>query len=294
MELHLSPGSILDGQMRVIRLLGSGGVGSVYEVEMLRNGCEHLAVKFVHPSLTCHSEVLGRFHREAKAMAALDSPCVARIRESGEATTPAGVLPYIAMELMQGCTVAERMSRRLMSVSDVIKITIGTLEALEVVHAAGILHRDLKPENIFLARQSSGSEKVKLIDFGLSRILTDESLSRLTRPCYTVGTPFYMAPEQARAETVDHRIDIYSLGAVMYEMLTGRLPIDGPTYAVVMAKLLTCSPLPIQALRNELPVGLANAVMRALEKEAADRYATAAQFKSALLELDSEQTIAIG
>ena len=281
--LDLPANYILDGKLRVRRRIGTGGVGSVFEADDLETG-ERVAVKVIHAAFAQVPEVLERFRREAESLAAVNSPYVVGIRGVGTAMTPEGALPYLAMELVHGCTVADLLERGIpLSVPEALWLTVQALDALESIHARGVLHRDIKPENLFLARQPDGTSRIKLIDFGLSRELRETTPDRLTRVGFTVGTPMYMAPEQALGEiTADHRIDLFSLGVTLYEMLTGVLPFDGPTYTVVLARVLQATPKSPRSLRPDLSPTLEAIVMRALEKDPTRRYSSAAAFRRAV------------
>ena len=284
--LDLPENFILDGKLKVRRRIGTGGVGSVFECDDLETG-ELVAVKVIHAAFAQVPEVLERFRREAESLASVDSPFVVGIRGVGTAETPEGRLPYLSMELVRGCTVADLLERGVpLSIDEAIWLTTQALDALESIHARGVLHRDVKPENLFLARQPDGTSRIKLIDFGLSRELMESTPDRLTRVGFTVGTPMYMAPEQALGEiTADHRIDLFSLGVTLYEMLTGVLPFDGPTYTVVLARVLQATPKSPRVLRPDLPPSLEAIVMRALEKDPMRRFSSAGAFRRALNQL---------
>jgi serine/threonine-protein kinase len=166
-----------------------------------------------------------------------------------------------------------------------VQIMRQVLRAVGAAHAKGIIHRDLKPDNIFLINQSEDHDFVKLLDFGISKVMSLEehaTITKLTTTGVVMGTPLYMAPEQALGNPIERYADIYACGVILFEMLAGRRPFEGPTYAVLVAKLLTEPPPPLDELRPGLPAGLVRAVHRALEKEPADRFASAEQFAAAL------------
>ncbi len=283
-EIHavrLPEGFLLDGRFRVRRALGEGGVGAVFEADQVALG-RRVAVKVLHPAYVGVGEIVARFRREAVALARLPGPHVVSVIDVGDAATPEGVLPYIAMELLEGETLAQRLARGRMGVGAAARAARQALEALAAVHKNGMLHRDLKPENIFLARGSDG-DVVKLVDFGLSRPSDEPAAERLTRAGLTLGTPLYMAPEQARGDrAADHRADLFAVGVTLYEMLTGQTPFDGPNYAVVLNRVMTARPTPPRTLRPEVPEALEQVVLRALEKDPEARFADASAFAAAL------------
>lgn len=280
--LDLPAGWVLDGCYRVLRRIGVGGVGSVFEVERFDDGAR-LAVKVIHPAHVALGEALARFRGEAAALAAVSCAQVVSLVGAGDAVTPRGVLPYLAMELVLGPTVGELLDDGPLSPRVACWLAADALVGLEAVHAAGVLHRDLKPENLALSSPPSGERRVKLIDFGLARVLGERCSKRITRLGFTVGTPSYMAPEQALGDPhADHRIDLFSMGVTLYEMLTRHLPFDGPGDTSTLAQVLTAEPVPPSAHRPELPPALDALVLRALEKLPSRRYADAAEFRAAL------------
>jgi serine/threonine-protein kinase len=293
--LDLPPGLVVDGCYRIVRRIGSGGVGSVFEAERLGTR-ERVAVKIVHPAWARLAEVDRRFRREAEALGAIRSPRVVAVLGSGLTDTAWGALPYLAMELLRGRPISRFLDVGPLDPAWVAAIGVAALEALADVHAHGVIHRDVKPENLILDEDSpppselaaaggAHEPRITLIDFGLSRTLLDEAPGRLTRVGFTVGTPMYMAPEQALGdEHADHRIDLFSLGVTLYELLTGRLPFDGPSNTVVLSRVLAQTPPPPRTLRDDIPPLLDAVVMRALEKDPACRFADAGAFRGALLE----------
>jgi eukaryotic-like serine/threonine-protein kinase len=276
--VELPEGFLLDGRFRILGQIGSGGVGAVFEAEQLALG-RRVAIKLIHPALARVAEVAARFKREATALAAVESPHVVAVIDVGESPTPEGRLPWLAMELLRGDTVATLLGGGRLPIGEAVRIADGALAAMAAVHRLGMVHRDFKPENLFVTR----SRTVKLVDFGLSRWLAESSPSRLTRAGFTLGTPNYMAPEQATGDpAADQRVDVFAMGVTLYELLTGKVPFDGPNYAVVLTRVLQGKPVPPRQLRREIPEALEAAVLRALEKKPGRRFAGAAEFRAAI------------
>ncbi len=202
--------------MEVLELLGAGGMGVVYKAR--QPGLDRLvALKVLSPRLTGDAEFVARFNREAKAMAALNHPGIIQVFEFGQEAD----LCYLAMEYVDGVSLRHLMKERRLAPSEALKVVPKICEALEYAHSKGVIHRDIKPENILIDREGC----VKIADFGLARVMAPEGAARVTVTNVVMGTPGYMAPEQYQSMSVDHRADIYSLGAVFYEMLTGELPV---------------------------------------------------------------------
>jgi serine/threonine protein kinase/Flp pilus assembly protein TadD len=273
----------------VIRALGSGGMGVVYEAEDTRLG-RRVAVKFLPPDLGRDPQALERFQREARAASALNHPNICTVyaieQHEGE--------HFIAMELLEGQTLAQMIGRQPFEVAQLLDISIQISDALESAHAKGIVHRDIKPANIFLSPRG----QVKILDFGLAKIdaargRADEFGSQaettagqfLTTPGTAMGTVAYMSPEQARGQFTDARTDLFSLGAVLYQMATGELPFQGDTSAVVFDAILNRDPPPVTQFGPALPAEFGRILNKALEKDRALRYQTATDFRTDLARL---------
>jgi len=243
---------------RVLGLLGHGGMGQVYlaEDEMLGR---KVAIKTILPSVSGEGEGRARFLREARAMATVEHPHVVRVYSFGEAAGHA----YFVMELVEGETLQARLHRTpRLGVEEALRIAREVAEALQAAWARGIVHRDVKPSNIILDRDGH----VHVVDFGLARP-AERGDSSLTREGAFVGSPHYVAPEQARAQTTDFRTDIYSLGIVLYEMLAGRRPFDGKTPAEVVARQLTEATPPLRSVAPDTPGPVARLVETMTEKD---------------------------
>ena len=275
-------GGTLGGKYRVLQQIGRGGMGIVYEAEHVGLG-KRVAVKLMQEKYTHDSEAVARFHREALAAGRIGNPHIIEIFDIG--TAPDG-RSFVVMELLNGFSLSKVLEMGGgMPVWRALQIMKQVLRAVGAAHAKGIIHRDLKPDNIFLINQSEDHDFVKLLDFGISKVVSVEehaTITKLTTTGVVMGTPLYMAPEQALGNTVDRHADIYACGVILYEMLAGHPPFEGPTYAVLVAKLLTAPPPPLNELRPGLPSALVRAVHRALEKEPQDRFESADQFAAAL------------
>jgi eukaryotic-like serine/threonine-protein kinase len=257
----------------VERELGRGGMATVYLARDLRHR-RAVAVKVLHPEL---SAVLGpeRFLKEIELTASLQHPHILPLSDSGSA----GGLLYYVMPYVDGESLRGRLAReRQLGVDEAVRITCEVASALDYAHRHGVIHRDIKPENILL---HDGAALVA--DFGIALAVAQASGERITQSGFSLGTPQYMAPEQAMAEReIDARADVYALGAVLYEMLSGEPPFTGPTAQAVVARVMTDRPRSLTAFRETVPQHVEVAVMTALAKLPADRFTTAAEFASAL------------
>ena len=264
----------LADRYRVERELGQGGMATVYLADDLRHG-RRVAIKLLHAEL---SAVLGpdRFLAEIKTTAALQHPHILPLFDSGAVD---GLLYYV-MPYVEGETLRHRLEReRQLPVRDALRIAEEAADALDYAHRHGIVHRDVKPENSLLGYPSTCGGHAMVADFGIALAVQEAGGHRLTQTGLSLGTPQYMAPEQATGERhMDARADVYALGAVMYEMLAGEPPFTGPTAQAIIAKVLTDRPRPLRELRDTVPVHVAAAVHSALEKLPADRPPDAAAF----------------
>jgi eukaryotic-like serine/threonine-protein kinase len=262
-------GQTLDGRYRVERLLGRGGMGAVYEGRHTVVG-KRVAIKMLHAEFAANEEVLKRFYREAQAAAAIGHKNIIDVMDVG--VTPLNE-PYLVMEYLEGEDLESMLSRTgPLSLEATCGIMEPALLALAAAHAKGIVHRDLKPANIFLCREESGTPTVKLIDFGISKISSPEGSTKLTQTGSLLGTPAYMSPEQAKGlSAIDHRSDIYSMGVILYQMLTGQLPYRGDNYNMLLVNVLTTEPRPLRELRPELPAEAEALVLKQLSKEPSER-----------------------
>ncbi|MBX7191828.1 MAG: protein kinase [Sandaracinaceae bacterium] len=267
----MQPGRVLGKAYRVERALGAGGVGAVYEAVQVRTGRRY-AVKLLLPEIAMREGAAARFRREAEALAAIGHSGIVQIHDFD---TDEDGTQFLVMDLLEGEDLATRIAREgALDLPAALRIfeEIGT--ALSAAHALGIVHRDLKPANVFLARRPGAPERATILDFGLAKNLAGPS-AHLTATGVGLGTPLYMSPEQARGEDVDLRTDVYALGCILFEMLTGSAPFTGPTISVVIAKILAEEPPLVSAhARRPTPPALDEVVRMALAKRSTDRYAT--------------------
>ncbi|HUT79371.1 MAG TPA: serine/threonine-protein kinase [Polyangia bacterium] len=265
-------GQVLDGRYRVERLLGEGGMGAVYEGRHVLVG-KRVAIKLLHAEYATSEEVLKRFYREAQSAAAIGHKNIIDIYDVGVTSNNE---PYIAMEYLEGEDLESLLEReKKVSVEAACGILEPALLALEAAHAKGIVHRDLKPANIFLLRSEDSSPVVKLIDFGISKV-TGTGGTKLTQTGSLLGTPAYMSPEQARGDAdVDHRSDIYSMGVILFQMLTGELPFQGAHYNELLINVLTSEPRSMRELEPSIPAEVEALVYRELSKDRRARSSSA-------------------
>ncbi len=276
----LRVGQVIAGKYRIERQIGRGGMGIVLAATHLQ--LEHLvAIKVMRRDLLEDDKALDRLLFEARSAARIRSEHVARVLDVG--TLESGS-PFIVMEYLEGEDLADLLDREgVLSVEQAVMFMLQCCEALAEVHVSAMVHRDLKPGNLFIARLPDGSPTLKIVDFGISKHIGGPARSgAATTSSHVLGSPFYMAPEQMRAESVDERSDIWALGAILFEMLTGRTPFVGETVPAVYASVLSNSPPPLETLRPGIPPGLDDVVQRCLEKDPAQRFCDVADLAEAL------------
>ncbi|MEZ4368799.1 MAG: serine/threonine-protein kinase [Kofleriaceae bacterium] len=263
------------GSFRLGNLIGRGGMGEVYEAVSVHDGTG-AAVKLLHPSTLADPRQVSRFVRETEVAAKLDCAHVVGVLEVG---TTAGEVPFLAMERLRGADLAHQLRRRrTMAADDTVDMIRQLAIGLEAARAAGIVHRDLKPHNVFLADRAVGGQIWKILDFGVSKLASGQGT--LTRG-QVVGTPAYMAPEQARGEDVDHRADVYALAAIAYRVLTGHPAFTGKDVPSTLYDVVYKMPTQ-PSLLTALPADVDRVLALGLAKSASDRFATAPELAEAL------------
>ncbi len=282
-------GTTLNETYAVKRILGEGGMGRVYEAQHTRIASKRFAVKALHPEFARRKDVLVRFQREVEAAASITSPHVVGVYDVGETTDGR---PYLVSELLEGQEFGDYLDAvGRMPIGAAVRIVRQVCKALISAHDKGVVHRDIKPENVFLVGDSA-LPTAKVLDFGISR-LEGQAGNTLTKTGMVMGTPSYMAPEQARGMRVDHRADIYATGAILYRALTGKMPFDRADSTATLAAVLTEEPERPRALVPSLPEDLEMVIQRAMARDPDNRYQSIAELDAALAAYDEEPLAAV-
>jgi serine/threonine-protein kinase len=273
-------GAVISRKWRLVQKLGEGGMGEVYAAEPL-DGSARVAVKILKTEFLAESQVLARFVEEARTCMRLIHPNIVRMLECGTAEEGS---PYLVMELLEGVPLgAYTQNGGRVPPAQAVPILQGILAGLAAAHAQGIVHRDLKPDNVFLTRANDGTFVVKVLDFGIAKVMDEAGgMGTRTRTGMLLGTPAYMSPEQVKdARDVDQRADLWSAGVMFYEMLTGRAAFPAPTAYARLAAVVTVDPEPVERVDPGLAF-LSAFVTRALKKNRDERYASALEMARAL------------
>jgi serine/threonine-protein kinase len=282
-------GATLGDAYQIVRVVGEGGMGRVYEAKHTRLGNKRFAVKMLHAEYARQPDVVARFQREAEAASGIAHPNVVDVYDVHH--TEDG-RPYMVGEFLEG----EELGGFLTRVGKVpaplaVRIVRQVCRALGAAHARGVVHRDMKPENVFLVGNLANPQ-VKVIDFGISKV-GDAAGTALTRTGMIMGTPSYMAPEQARGDKVDHRADIYAVGGILYRALTGKKPFDSDDPSATLTQVLTEDPERPRSVEPTIPQALELVLQRAMEKKAGDRYQSMAELEADLVPFDPDPTSVI-
>lgn len=283
-----SLGDTVGGKYRLEQVIGEGGMGTVFEASHEILG-KKVAIKLLRPEFTSRPVEVERFYREAQAAASLGHRSLAEMHDVG--WTDDG-LPYMVMELLRGETLGQLLERSggWLEPGAAVGLCDEILSALARVHRADVIHRDLKPANLFIARDEDGAEQLKILDFGISKISIDAADNTLTQDGAIMGTPWYMSPEQARGDPdVDHRADLWAVGAILYETLTGQRPFQGHNFRQICFNIISTPPAAPSQLRPEVAPALEEVVLTALHKDRASRYQSARTFLDELRRATAEE-----
>ena len=289
----VQPGDVLAGKYRVERILGAGGMGVVVAAHHIQLD-EKVALKFLIPEALGNAEALARFEREARAAVKIKSEHVARVSDVGKLENGA---PYMVMEYLEGDDVSTLLQQQgTLPVEQAVDFILQTCEAIAEAHTLGIVHRDLKPANLFCIRRRDGQLSIKVLDFGISKLTlgaADGSGNRdmgMTRTTAVIGSPIYMSPEQMKSSrNVDARTDIWSLGVIFFELLTGRVPFEGDTVTELAIRIATEPAPPLSAFRAGLPPGLEPIVVGCLAKSPDQRFQNVGTLAASLVVFGSSR-----
>jgi eukaryotic-like serine/threonine-protein kinase len=277
-ELWLEPGAVVAGKLEIVRRIGEGGMGAVYEV-VHQITKHHRAMKVLHPDAGAKPGLVERFFREASAAGRIGN---AHIAETFDAGTLANGEPFLVMELLHGETLAERIARGPIDAAELVDFALQACDGVAAAHEAGIIHRDLKPENLFIT-QREGRPFLKILDFGVSKFQKTESVRALTSDGALIGTPFYMPPEQLEGRgVIDARVDVYALGVILYECAARRRPFEASTLPHLAVLIHEAKPAPLVGLRPDLPAELIAAITRAMHPDPEARFSAARAFAEAI------------
>jgi eukaryotic-like serine/threonine-protein kinase len=280
-------GRVVGDKYGITGLIGEGGMSAVYEAEHLAIG-HVVAVKVLHALYTRNREAVSRFRHEARVAGTLGHPNICTIHDVGRLDDGS---PYLVMERLHGESLAQRLERGRMAPSELVDTLVQVLSALVAAHHSGIIHRDLKPENVFLAQRAGMAPTPKLLDFGISKADgIEDTAVEVSDASLVAGTPYYLSPEQARGDrSIDHRVDLWAVGVMLYEGLAGARPFEARNYNALLVQILTTPVRPLREHNPKVPARLSAIVEKALAKAREDRYQSAAEFQRALAGLKLER-----
>ncbi|MFZ1864151.1 MAG: serine/threonine-protein kinase [Polyangiales bacterium] len=277
-------GRTIDQRYRVEEVIGEGGMGLVYRVTHTRLN-KTLAIKVIRRENTRDQEVIARFRREAESASAIGNQHIVDVSDFGMLEDGS---TYFVMECLHGMDLIDAMDiAQRMPEERAIRIAIQLCKALGAAHRAGIVHRDLKPENVFLTQREDVDDFVKVLDFGIAKVANGHK--RITRAGEVLGTPHYMSPEQCEGEDVDHRTDVYALGVLLYEMITGHVPHDADTMMGILTKHMYEDPIPPKVRVPQISDALEQVILRCLEKKPEQRYQTMSEIEADLVRIEAGQ-----
>jgi len=288
MAAGVRPGDVLAGKYRVERVIGAGGMGVVVAAHHLQLD-EKVALKFLRQEALSSQEAVGRFVREARAAAKIKGEHVARVSDVGQLETGS---PYIVMEYLEGMDLSSWLKQRgPLPIDLAVDFVLQSCEAIADAHVLGIVHRDLKPANLFCVERSDGTLSIKVLDFGISKVITPGASGHdMTRTSAVVGSPFYMSPEQIMSSRdVDVRTDIWSLGVILHELLVGQPPFAGEAITELAVRITIQAATPVQSYRPDVPAGLDQVITRCLEKDRERRYPNVAELALALADFGTRR-----
>jgi len=279
-DMPVAIGEVLAGKYKVENVLGVGGMGVVVAARHMQLE-QRVALKFLRPEAMQSKEAVERFLREARNAVRLRSEHVAKVTDVG--TLDSGA-PYMVMEFLDGADLSQIVQATgSITIEEAVYFVLQACEAIAEAHSLGIIHRDLKPQNLFVTRRVDGKPLVKVLDFGISKTLDTQSGLSLTRTSSIMGSPLYMSPEQMRSsKNVDQRADIWALGVILYELLTGHVPFEAESVPELCLKVVQDEPTPPKSERPQIPEGLNAVVLKCLEKTSSNRFSNVAELAAAL------------